>query len=279
MKKLINDLIQLQELLEARAQQRAIGEEDRLGELEASIVAMMQQLDPALARTFIRLHERSHTAIVPVIHGACSGCGMTLPISLRPQVQAATSLQQCPTCSRYLYMPDVVAGRPSQRDTRRGRLPRAGIARFSSPALMLPRLQAKDRDGVLKEICDALSREGFVDPAVDLVGLALRREAIVPTALDNGLAFPHVRGVEGGGLTLALGIHRKGVRFTPSARALTRIIFFVIIPSASSAFYLSLLAGLTKTFGTVENRKKLLEAETATALWKALCQCTRRTIP
>lgn len=278
MNKVINNLIQLQELLEARAQQKAIGETERLAELEASIGTMAKQLDTSLARTFLRLHERGHTAIVPVINGACTGCGMTLPISLRHEVHAATTLHQCPNCARYLFMQDAIAGRRPASATRGGRTPPAGVARFSAPGLMIPRLQADDRDGALAEICDVLVREGFADKEANLLEHALRREAILSTALDNGLAFPHVRGVEGGGLTLALALKPKGLRFSPNAHRLTRVIFFVVIPAAASAFYLTLLAGLTKTFGEAKNRDKLLDAETPEQLWKALCQCTRRAI-
>ncbi len=279
MKRIINCLVQFQELLEARAQQLALGTEARLTELDASIAAIVKSLDPALARTFVRLHERGHTAIVPVINGACTGCGMTLPISLGHEVRAATALHQCPSCSRYLFMPDMLLGRRPPSETRSGRVPRTGIARFSSPQLMIPQLEATERDAALAEICSVLVREGFVEKNSDLLEHALRREAILSTALDNGLAFPHVRGVEGGGLTLALALKPKGLRFSPEARMLTRIIFFVVIPAAASAFYLKLLAGLTKTFGIAENREKLLAAETPEQLWKTLCQCTRRTIP
>ena len=33
------------------------------------------------------------------------------------------------------------------------------------------------------------------------------------TAVDNAIAFPHVRGVEGGALNLALGVSKKGIKF------------------------------------------------------------------
>ena len=154
----------------------------------------------------------------------------------------------------------------------------AGIARFSSPDLMLPQLSATDRDGALKEMCDKLQAEGFVDNADRLLDEALRREAIMSTAIDHGIAFPHVRGVEGGGLTLALGISRKGIKFNPAARHLTRIVFFMVIPTAASAFYLKLLSGLTQTFNEEDARETLLKAATPEDLWKTLLKTTRTTV-
>ena len=92
------------------------------------------------------------------------------------------------------------------------------------------------------------------------------------------MAFPHVRGVEGGGLTLALGINRKGVRFDTAGRGLTHIIFFIVIPTAASVFYLRLLSGLTQTFYRKDAREKLLAAQNSEELWSALVKTTRYTI-
>jgi mannitol/fructose-specific phosphotransferase system IIA component (Ntr-type) len=92
------------------------------------------------------------------------------------------------------------------------------------------------------------------------------------------MAFPHVRGVEGGGLTMVVGIHKKGVKFGGPGRTLTRIFFFMVIPTATSAFYLKLLSGLARIFREKEPRELLLNAATETDLWKALIKTTKKTI-
>jgi len=87
-----------------------------------------------------------------------------------------------------------------------------------------------------------------------------------------------VRGVEGGGLTLALGIHKKGVHFGGPGRTLTRIFFFVVIPTAASAFYLKLISGLAQTFRENEAREALLATDDPAALWTVLVKQTRQTV-
>ena len=47
-----------------------------------------------------------------------------------------------------------------------------------------------------------------------------------------------------GGLTLALGVSKKGVRFDDAGNVVN-IVFFITIPTAVSAFYLRLMSGLT----------------------------------
>ena len=66
--------------------------------------------------------------------------------------------------------------------------------------------------------------------------------------------------------------------FDPAGKANTRVIFFMVIPTAASAFYLKLLAGLSQVFQKSENRDKLLEADTSEKLWKALIKTTRLSI-
>ncbi len=277
MNPIINHLIQLQELHLIRVEQAAQRGGHMLEELNASIQTLTEQLPPDIRATVAKMQKRDPVMIVPVCHAVCTGCGMRIPTSLVQAVRIAEQINICPTCTRMLFYPEgaprQIAKAPSRTEPRR-----VGITRFSSPSLMLPRLAATDRDGVIRELAFLMKTQGFVDDEQKLVEGALRREAIVSTAVEHGLAFPHVRGVEGGGLTLALGISPKGVRFDPSDKTLTRIVFFVAIPTAASGFYLKLLAGLAETFSDPETRKALMAEDTPEGLWKTLVKLTKRTV-
>jgi mannitol/fructose-specific phosphotransferase system IIA component (Ntr-type) len=50
------------------------------------------------------------------------------------------------------------------------------------------------------------------------------------------------------------------------------------IPTATSAFYLKLLSGLSRTFREKETRESLMAAKTEDDLWKALIKATRKMI-
>ena len=275
--KIINDLVQLQELLIARAQQVATNPEARLEQLEQNIQQLFQSLPQDIAGRFKRIEERGPLAIVPIANGICTACGMSLPVSLVHTVHAAESLYQCPSCGRMIYYREAFARRVRQPAAKRGEPPKVGVERFSSQELMIPQLVSGERDDVIRELCMKLEHEGFVDDGNKLFEEALRREAIVSTGVENGLAFPHVRGVEGGGLTLALGVSAKGVKFG-NAKSASKLIFFMAIPTAASAFYLKLLSGLARTFEKEENRKKLMDATTPEKMWKTLLKLTKTTI-
>ena len=277
MQPVINLLVQLQELIVARAQQEAGMPGAQLDQLDASIASLKKEIPSDVSQQFARLLQKSPLAIVPVVNGVCTACGMTLPVSLVHQVHAAEKIYHCPACARLLFHRESSA-RNTRKAPRRSDPPKVGIERFSAEALMIPALKGTDRDAVLAELCQKLAAEGFVDDAGKLLESALKREAIISTAVENGLAFPHVRCVEGGALTLALGIAPKAIKFDPAGKASTRIVFFMVIPTAASAFYLKLLSGLSQVFQKAENREKLLEADSPEKLWKALMKTTRLVI-
>jgi mannitol/fructose-specific phosphotransferase system IIA component (Ntr-type) len=278
MDRIIKQLIQLQELHFTLLEHRTLVPRSHLVDLENSIRTLMEELPPRIATLYRVLQERHHAAVVPEAKGTCSACGISLPTSLISEVFSKKGIQQCPNCMRILY-PFEGAPRQLRRDLKETGKPRAGIARFSSAELMLPRIEAEGGNAAIAELIQLMAEQRFVENPEGLLKAALRREAIVSTALDHGLAFPHVRGVEAGGLTFALGLKKRGFRFDPSQDRLTRIVFFIVIPSAVSVFYLQVLAGLIKAFQEEGARKQLLACKTSEEMWTALKGLTKKTIP
>ncbi|MEA2069378.1 MAG: PTS sugar transporter subunit IIA [Verrucomicrobiota bacterium] len=273
---LINQLIQLQELVVASMQKKVSMPNPRLEELEKSISALGADLPQQVKSHFNRLVQKHPEAIVPVANELCSGCGMGLTKSMVQAVHKAEGLNRCPNCARFLYYPEQLIA-AERRSRSYGEARKTGISRFTSPELMVVPLTGSTPEEVLGEMCTRMAEEGFVEDGAHLLDLALQREAIISTAVDNGLAFPHVRGVEGGGLSMAVGIHKKGIKFGGPGRTLTRIFFFVVIPTATSAFYLKLISGLSRTFREKEVGETLLAVTTEEELWKALIKATKKT--
>lgn len=274
----INMLIQLQDLILIRSEQEAVSSNGRLSQLDTAIQQLRASLPADTYQLFQKIEKKDLLVIVPISNNVCTGCGLILPVSLVHAVRSGEKLQQCPNCARILYYQNFLPRRVSKKMGGRFTPRRTGIARFSSQELMISTLRATERDNVIAELAGKMVAEGFVDNGAKLLDEALKREAIMHTAVENGLAFPHVRGVEGGGLTLALGISRKGIKFDNAERSLSHIIFFIVIPTAASVFYLRLLAGLTQSFLKKEARDKLMNAQTPEDIWNALLKATRATI-
>jgi len=271
----IKHLIQLQEMVAARAQQQAALPKQRLVQLDKNIKAMTDELPINLRNHFNRLIQKSVEAIVPITGSNCSGCGFVLIKTVLNSIHAGNEINRCPNCARILYSPDVPLTRTAPR-RHWGDPVKRGIERFTAPELMLPSLKGNTKEDVLMELCENMCEQGYVEDCHDLNEAALRREAIVSTAVGNAIAFPHVRGVEGGGLTLSLGIKKKGIDFGGTTK--TKVFFYMVIPTAASAFYLKLISSLTRSFSTAAQRDTLLKAKTQNDLWKALIKGTKKNI-
>jgi PTS system nitrogen regulatory IIA component len=245
--------------------------------LDQNIALLGADLPQHIKSHLNNLLQKHPEAVVPLIDENCTGCGMRQTKSMVNEVLKADELLRCPDCTRYLYYPSEVVAR--ERAARvYGEKPAKGIARFSAPSLAIVPLKGDTPEEVLGQLCGRLQQEGFIEDADQLLELAMQREAIVSTAVDSGMAFPHVRGVEGGGLTMVMGVHKKGIKFGGPGRTLTRIFFFMVIPTATSAFYLKLISGLSQTFREKEARELLLAASDEAELWKVLVRQTRRKI-
>jgi mannitol/fructose-specific phosphotransferase system IIA component (Ntr-type) len=245
--------------------------------INASIDGMTETLDPEVKMNFMRLYKKDHIVLAPMNDGSCSMCGMHVAISQIQAVKLCRNLIPCPSCARTMYDPSGakwVAERKSRSSSER----KVGIARFSAPDLMLPDLQGTTSTEIIAELTQNLQRAQFVDHAEKLAAAAIARENILGTGIGHGMAFPHVRGIEGGGLSLAFGVSKKGVKFGGISEDPAHFIFFSTIPTAVSAFYLRLLAGLSESFVKEANRKLALEAKTPEELWKVLTKATRYTV-
>jgi len=276
MQSLINHLNQLQELVLIRDEHRSTGDGSHMNHLNDSIDQLTDKLPPDVKSLYMRLYKKDHIVMAPMYNGCCAICGMRMPISQVQAVRLCKQIQNCPSCARILFeesdAPRWVGDAPSRTEPRK-----SGISRFSAESLMVPDMKAATGAEAIEELATVMNERGFVSGTEKLVQSALEREAVLSTAMENGLAFPHVRGVEGGGLTLSLGVSRKGIKYDDTG-SVVNIIFFITIPTAVSAFYLKLVSGLTETFLKEQHREAILEAETPEQLWKALTKATRYSI-
>lgn len=277
MKSQINLLNQIQELVLARDEHHQTGDGSRMDALDESIDALTSKLEPQPRALYQRLYKRDHVVMTPMVNGCCAVCGMKLPISQVQQVRLGKTLQTCSSCGRMLFNEEDDAPRSVAEKPARGEPRKTGINRFSAEELVIADLKATTPAEAVRELADAMDANKFVSNPAALVVAAMEREAILPTAVGQSLAFPHVRGVEGGGLTLALGVSRAGLDWDNSGEKV-HLVFFSVIPTAVSVFYLRLMAGLTEAFSKKENRDLLMAAKTNTELWKAFMKATRYTI-
>ena len=265
MKSQVNVMRQLQELVLIRDEHYQTGDGSHLDALNESIDALR-------AKGISVLYKKSHIVLAAMSNGSCSVCGMQVPIAQAQQVRVGQHLVTCSSCGRVLFADDAdcarnITEKPDRDDVR------TGVSRFSAEELMIPDMKATTREEAIAELAGTMEKHHFIANADALVTGALGREAILSTAMDSGFAFPHVRGVEGGGLTFAMGVSKAGIDWDGTTKV--HIIFLSAIPVAVSAFYLRLLSDLVHSFQKKDAMATAIEAESSAALWKTLVKITR----
>ena len=275
MKSQINIMRQLQELVLTRDEHHQTGDGSHLDSLNDSIFELQDKLEPQVKGLYDRLYKKSHIVLASMSNGCCSVCGMQVPIAQSQQVKLGQHLVTCSSCGRILFADDAdaarnVAEKPDRDD------PKTGISRFSAEELMVVDLDVSTPQDAIAALAGAMEHNRFIANAESLVTAAMDREGVLSTAMDEApLAFPHVRGVEGGGLTLAMGVSKKGIDWFGTK---VNIVFLSAIPVAVSAFYLRLMSGIMQAFSKSENVEAVLGATDAASLWKALVKATRHTV-
>ena len=279
MKQQLETLKRMQDLSLTMAECTARGESATADALRKEISSLSETLDQRVRALYARISAARPLFISAMHNGKCSGCGMQVPeVSVR-MVRTAAHLVTCTTCGRILY--DNVGAVASARkiedvdDDNVSKL--RGIARFSSAELMVPSLTASTMQEAVAELSKTMADAGFVSDGDALARLALEREEVLSTRMEDGVAVPHVRGVEGGSLAFALGISKNGIVWDASGEKVHFVVLSAI-PSAGSAFFLKLMSDLMAVFRRKAGRSALLEAATPAALWAALEKATIRTI-
>ena len=274
MKSQINILRQLQELVLTRDEHHQTGDGSHLDALNDAIDGLLAKLEPQAKTIYDRLYKKSHIVLAAMSNGCCAVCGMQVPIAQSQQVRLAQHLVTCSSCGRILFADDAdaarnVAEKPDRDD------PKTGISRFTAEELVVPDLQAETPQEAISVLAELMEKNHFIANADSLVAAAMDREQVLSTASDGGFAFPHVRGVEGGGLTLAVGVSKKGIDWAGDK---VHVVFLSAIPVAVSAFYLRLMSGLMQAYSKKENLDAVVGAKDQAALWKALVKTTRHSV-
>jgi mannitol/fructose-specific phosphotransferase system IIA component (Ntr-type) len=278
MKAQFETLRRIQELSLTRGECEARGDAEHAGKLSAEI----RELEAALEQRVRALYERVRASkplfAVTMHNGNCSGCGMQVPVTAARFVRSADRLVTCSACGRILCGNSGAVSSARSAEIRSEEVSDVrGIARFSAESLMIPRLAAETPQAAIEELSKAMADNGFVTDAGELTKLALEREALLSTYMEEGVAVPHVRGVEGGSLAFALGISEKGIVWDDSG-AKAHFVVLSAIPSAGSVFFLRLMSDLMSVFRRKAGRESLFSTTSKTALWNALDKATCRVI-
>jgi mannitol/fructose-specific phosphotransferase system IIA component (Ntr-type) len=137
--------------------------------------------------------------------------------------------------------------------------------------LVLPRLEARDREGVLREMTARLEARRAAVAGDGLLEKLLKREDMGTTAIGQGVAIPHCRTKKVKTPVLVLGLSREGVPFGSVDGEPAHVFFLLVSPQDNPGAGLRLLASIAAlNRGSRTLAAKLLKTSTAADVLEVL---------
>lgn len=131
-------------------------------------------------------------------------------------------------------------------------------------------LAAKDKEEVLREVCHILASADTVKDAEELEKAIFDRENIISTSIGLGIAIPHVRLKSVTGMTIAIGVLKKGIDYKSFDDLPVNIIIMIAAPEGSHREYLSVLAKIALLLKNNSLRESILAAESPQEIYALL---------
>ena len=124
-------------------------------------------------------------------------------------------------------------------------------------------LQAKDKEGVIREMVQLLVKAGEIKPADEekIVPVLLAREALGSTGIGQGVGIPHGKSNVVRQLVGAFGVSRRGVNFDSLDGETAQIFFLLLAPEDSAGPHLKALARISRLLKDKYFRDSLKEAK------------------
>jgi len=129
------------------------------------------------------------------------------------------------------------------------------------PEAVVDGLQAETKEGVLRELSEAICRRLPALSPVRLTAILMDREGLGSTGIGEGVAIPHgkIPGIDR--LVAIFGRSRGGVQFASLDGKPARLFFLILAPENSAGMHLKALARISRLLKDPRFRERLLAAE------------------
>jgi len=124
-------------------------------------------------------------------------------------------------------------------------------------------LQARNKEGVIRELVQLLVKAGEIKPVDEekIVPVLLAREALGSTGIGQGVGIPHGKSNVVRQLVGAFGVSRRGVNFDSLDGETAQIFFLLLAPEDSAGPHLKALARISRLLKDRYFRDSLKEAK------------------
>ena len=133
---------------------------------------------------------------------------------------------------------------------------------------VIPELQARDRNGVIRELVAALAQHGGLDPdhVDNIIRIAIKRENEGSTGFGKGVAVPHVKYEGTRKMVATIGRSSIGVDFAALDRAPVFTIVLLVSPKDDPEAHLAAMEQIFRHLQRDNFRRFLKQADTKEAI-------------
>jgi PTS system nitrogen regulatory IIA component len=146
------------------------------------------------------------------------------------------------------------------------------ISEILNKDLLIPDLQSKNKKGVLEELASVLVAQRKLPDLERAVEVLLDREKLGSTGIGDGIAIPHGKIKDLGGVVASFGRSREGVDFESIDQKPTYLFFLLVAPENSAGIHLKALARISRLLKDPNFRKRLMEAEDREKLFQIISE-------
>jgi nitrogen PTS system EIIA component len=137
-------------------------------------------------------------------------------------------------------------------------------------------LEATTKQDVLVELVSALKKANLIQSPEGVVRVILDREKLGSTGIGDGVAIPHGKMKDLDQVLCVFGRSQKGVAFEALDGKPVQILFLLIAPEGSASVHLKILSRISRILRDQAFRKKLLELDSAKAMYACVLEEDRK---
>jgi len=146
------------------------------------------------------------------------------------------------------------------------------LSELLSPSRIRVPLQAKDKEGVLRELVDLLVQQDGGAAPDEILGAILERERQFPTGIGYGVAVPHGKTPGLAGLGIVAGTSVQPVPYETIDGQPVRLFFLLAGPESLAGTHVKALSRISRLVRREGVRARLLDARTPEEFYRTLCE-------
>jgi Kef-type K+ transport system membrane component KefB len=144
------------------------------------------------------------------------------------------------------------------------------ILEFFARNAILPDLKAGERDVAIYELCEMAAEQENLPLVEPLYQAVIKREEILGTAMEMGVAVPHARLDIVKKPLVVLGRSRSGIEWNSADGKPSYFIFLILTPLSDDEAQIQLLASIAKMMVNFKNGQLIMEAKDQDEIWAVL---------